>query len=136
MARPTLKSSKHIREALLASEEVAGITRQVFPVLFPLSTGESRVRPPYICFRRIGLDPEPVKGHLPIDACIEQALCCSADYDQSAEMAEAVRGALDGRKLYEGGQAVGWCSLIDAEELWLESNNCFTQSLKFKIKYY
>ena len=61
-----------------------------------------------------------------------ELICCTADYGEGIELAEAVRNALDHITATHDGQRMRSCTLIGAEEDY--QDDAFIQKLIFDIK--
>ena len=129
MGKKTILSAAiAIAEVLKESGEVAAITDRIIPV------GELDITAPYVVFRREHLIERAVKDARGSDQSQIELLCVSNDYEQSLELAEAVRDAIDGCSVEndEGSIKIRSCRMADATEYKLEE--AFVQQLKFIIK--
>lgn len=121
--KTTLSVGADVRRILLADADVAGITRKVFPVII------DKAVLPYVLYRRDSLENVPTKAEAPgLDTAHLQIVCFAASYEQSVQLAEAVRHALDGVR----SGIIRVCALVDSEELW--QDDAYMQQLDFIIK--
>lgn len=127
MASPNsvLSAGKILRAILLEDEGVCAITRKIFPVVLDSATL------PYIFYRRTALLPVPNSNGSADTAQIE-LLCCAESYEQSLELAEAVRAALNGVQGRLDGMTMRSCWLSDSEETL--DGDAFAQSLIFTVR--
>lgn len=99
--------------------------------VFPVVVDNAEL--PYIVYRRALLQQNPVKaGMAGADTVTIEVLCFTKGYSDGVEMAEAVRGALDGRQYSTEDLAMRSCMLTDSEELW--QDDAYVQKLVFSIK--
>lgn len=115
-----------IRALLLADENVVSVTRRVFPVWTDKATL------PYIVYYREKLAASPVKGGVSSVTARVSLECLAADYDEAVALAEAVRGALDGKAAEEAGLRLRSCVWVDAEEGWRD--DAYVQRLVFEVR--
>lgn len=119
-----------IREILLESPEVAGITTKIYPVVADVAIM------PYIVYRRTGFTQTAHKSPAPqkADTIQIEVNCYAAGYAGSVELAEAVRTALDGIQATsaDGSLRMRSCILEDGDED-IEGDACL-QRLLFTIK--
>lgn len=87
---------------------------------------------PYIVYRRAQLEQEPVKGRRGADTVGIEVLCYTQHYTEGVELAEAVRGALDGAQGEIDGLVMRSCYLADSEEAW--QDDAYVQQLMFNVK--
>lgn len=128
MGKTILSAPIAISRALESSAEVTAITRTILPV------GDLDIATPYIVFRREKLVEKPVKGVRGSDETVIELLCVSNDYEQSLELAEAVRDCLDGSSVdaTEDTVRLRSCYLVDATEY--REGNGYVQHLKFTVR--
>lgn len=129
MATKTILSAPMvIAEVLTESPEVSAITTRIIPV------GELDIESPYVVFRREKLKERPVKGTRGPDTAQIELLCASNDHEQSLELAEAVREALDGSEVTSDRHNLRLreCYLVDATEY--REGDAYVQQLKFITK--
>ncbi len=122
----SLSVGKIIRKILTEDEDIkAAAVAKVFPVV------TDKAILPYIAYRRISHDPNLWKvgnadtTHVEVDVFAK-------DYESSIKIAEAVRGALDGRKAELNGLCMRSCFFADGEEGY--QDDAFIQKLIFTIK--
>lgn len=125
--KSSLSAGAVIRAILLEDKTVASRVGKVYPIV------ADSAELPYIVYRRAALEPTPSKSGMPVSDHIEMELqCCTADYGEGVELAEAVRMALDHVSAEHDGQRMRACTLIGAEEDYQE--DAFIQKLTFDIK--
>lgn len=91
VSKTSLSVGALIREILLADTEVSARCSRIFPV----ATDQAIL--PYILYRRTSMEPYPQKSGQPnADSTAVEVLCFTEKYGNGVELAEAVRGALDG----------------------------------------
>ncbi len=118
-----------IRELLASSEEVKTLCGRIFPV-----ASDEEETLPYIVYRRAGLDPEAVKTGRPADTAFFEVWVYAATYSASLEIAEAVRGALDGFRGMCSGLPVRCLALTDAADEGRAMGDAMVQKLTLEIK--
>ncbi len=126
VAKTSLSAGEIIRAILIEDAEVTKRTKKIFPV----NTDKAEL--PYIIYRRAGLVQAQQKTRLPYDEVRIEMICCTAKYGDGVELAEAVRGALEGRKYTHKGLTMSSCYLADSEES--NSDDAFLQTLVFNVK--
>lgn len=125
--KSSLSVGEIIRELLLSSEDVAAITRHIFPVMIQTSA-----ELPYIVYSRTGLNARSVKEHRSSDEVEVEVACYTGRYDEGIRLAEAVRAAIDGCQAEYGDLFMSKCILTSASEGY--SADAFVQYLVFNIK--
>lgn len=123
--KTSLSAGEIIREVLIGDEEVKRRANKVFPVV------EDKAILPYVTYRRMRLDQTPMKSG-GADTIGIEVLCFTARYTEGVELAEAVRGALDGKQAEIDGLRMRSCYLFDSEESW--QNDAYVQQLIFQVK--
>ena len=129
VSKTSLSVGALIREILLADTEVSARCSRIFPV----ATDQAIL--PYILYRRTSMEPYPQKSGQPnADSTAVEVLCFTEKYGSGVELAEAVRGALDGIRATsgDGTQYMRSCVLMDSEEGW--QDDAYVQQLVFSIK--
>lgn len=126
VGKTSLSAGEIIRGILINDAEVAARTNKVFPVV------EDSAELPYIVYRRTQLEQDPVKGRRGADTVGIEVLCYTAHYTEGVELAEAVRGALDGVQGETDGLVMRSCYLADSEEGW--QDDAYVQQLVFNVK--
>ena len=122
----TILSAGEIIASLLRNDtEVRKRAKKVFPIL------SEKALLPYIAYHRNSLEVNPVKGPS-ADTAFIQIDCFAAKYEESVELAEAVRAALDNQTPEQSGMRMRCCYLSDASED--RDADAFIQSLTFTIK--
>ncbi len=127
MAKTSLSAGAIIRNILVNDESVMAIANKVFPVVVDNATL------PYVAYRRSRLEHNPSKAGSPgADAVHIDVNCYASTYQESIELAEAVRSALD----YANGETedicMRGCRLSDASETY--EDDAFVQSLIFEVR--
>ena len=124
--KSSLSAGEIIRAILIADSEVAARAKKVFPVV------EDSAELPYIVYRRTQLEQEPTKAGRGADTVGIEILCYTQHYTEGVELAEAVRGALDGVQGESDGLVMRSCYLADSEEAW--QDDAYVQQLVFNVK--
>ncbi|MCI1778786.1 MAG: DUF3168 domain-containing protein [Bacteroidales bacterium] len=125
--KTSLSAGEIIRDLLANDPEVAARTKKVFPVVI------DKAELPYILYRRTQLDPAVVKKGSSADTVGIEVICYTAGYTEGVELAEAVRGALDGvQATTDDGLVMRSCYLADSEEAW--QDDAYLQQLVFNVK--
>lgn len=122
----SLSAGLIINDILSSDETVASIATDVFPIV----SDEAKL--PYVSYRRINYDQDPVKSNYGSDTIQVEVNCYAEKYAQSVELAEAVRAALDGVQKSVDDVMMRSCFLSSSSEDW--ENDAFVQSLVFTIK--
>ena len=112
VSKSSLSAGEIIRAILIEDSEVMARAKKVFPVV------EDSAELPYIVYRRTQPVQTPVTGQ--------------AGYTEGVELAEAVRGALDGAQGAQDGLVMRSCYLEDSEEAW--QDDAYVQQLVFNVK--
>ena len=86
----------------------------------------------YIVYRRTQLEQDPTKGRRGADTVGIEILCYTKGYTEGVELAEAVRGALDGVQGESDGLVMRSCYLADSEDAW--QDDAYVQQLVFNVK--
>lgn len=123
----TLSVGRIIAAILQEDVELTESVTSIFPVL-----AEQEAILPYIYYRRIAIDPIPVKNSLSADTVTVEVSCCAADYEESTKLAERVRRLLDHKQAMIPGLSMRSCTLTGGEELW--ADDAYIQRLIFTIK--
>ena len=124
--RTSLSAGEIIRAMLIEDSEVAGRVTKIFPVV------EDKAELPYIVYRRTQLEQVPTKAGRGADTVGIEILCYTKGYTEGVELAEAVRGALDGAQGESDGLVMRSCYLSDSEEAW--QDDAYVQQLVFNVK--
>lgn len=124
--RTSLSAGEIIRAILIEDSEVMARANKVFPVV------EDSAELPYIVYRRTQLEQDPTKGRRGADTVGIEILCYTKGYTEGVELAEAVRGALDGAQGESDGLIMRSCYLADSEEAW--QDDAYVQQLVFNVK--
>ena len=126
VSKTSLSAGEIIHAILTADSEVMARATKVFPVV------EDKAELPYIVYRRTQLEQVPTKAGRGADTVGIEILCYSAGYTEGVELAEAVRGALDGAQGESDGLTMRSCYLSDSEEAW--QDDAYVQQLVFNVK--
>lgn len=126
VSKTSLSAGEIIRAMLIEDSEVMARANKVFPV------GEDSAELPYIVYRRTQLEQDPTKGRRGADTVGIEILCYTKDYTEGVELAEAVRGVLDGAQGESDGLVMRSCYLADSEEAW--QDDAYVQQLVFNVK--
>ena len=124
--KTSLSAGEIIRSILISDAEVMARAHKIYPVI--VDSAEL----PYIVYRRTQLEQDPVKGRRGADTVGIEVLCYTAHYTEGVELAEAVRGALDGLQGETNGLVMRGCYLSDSEEAW--QDDAYVQQLLFNVK--
>lgn len=126
VSKSSLSAGEIIRAMLIEDSEVMARANKVFPVV------EDSAELPYIVYRRTQLEQDPTKGRRGADTVGIEILCYTKGYTEGVELAEAVRGALDGAQGESDGLVMRSCYLADSEEAW--QDDAYVQQLVFNVK--
>lgn len=127
MARTSLSAGIIIRDILTKDTTVTELATKVFPVVTDTALT------PYVAYRRSRLEHNPTKAGQPgADTVQVDVNCYAATYEESVDLAEAVRAALDYAKGAKDGLAMRSCTLADAEETY--EDDAFVQRLTFRVQ--
>lgn len=126
VSKSSLSAGEIIRAILIEDSEVMARANKVFPVV------EDSAELPYIVYRRTQLEQDPTKGRRGADTVGIEILCYTKGYTEGVELAEAVRGALDGAQGESAGLVMRSCYLSDSEEAW--QDDAYVQQLVFNVK--
>lgn len=126
VSKTSLSAGEIIRSILISDSEVSARVKKVFPVV------EDSAELPYIVYRRAQLEQTPVKSGRGADTVGIEILCYTEHYTEGVELAEAVRGALDGKQGEVNGLVMRGCYLSDSEEAW--QDDAYVQQLMFNVK--
>ncbi|WP_294610880.1 DUF3168 domain-containing protein [uncultured Bacteroides sp.] len=126
VSKSSLSAGEIIRAILMADSEVVARSKKVFPVV------EDSAELPYIVYRRTQLEQVPTKAGRGADTVGIEVLCYTEHYTEGVELAEAVRGALDGAQGESDGLVMRSCYLADSEEAW--QDDAYVQQLVFNVK--
>lgn len=126
VSKSSLSAGEIIHALLIADSEVMARAKKVFPVV------AEKADLPYILYRRTQLEQDPTKGKRGADTVGIEVLCYTEAYTPGVELAEAVRGVLDGAQGESDGIVMRSCCLVDSEEAW--QDDAYVQQLVFKVK--
>lgn len=126
VSKSSLSAGEIIHALLIADSEVMTRAKKVFPVV------AEKADLPYILYRRTQLEQDPTKGKRGADTVGIEVLCYTEGYTPGVELAEAVRGVLDGAQGESDGIVMRSCYLVDSEEAW--QDDAYVQQLVFKVK--
>lgn len=78
---------------LIKDETLLSKVTKIYPVI------ADKADLPYIVYRRVAFDQEPIKNRrFGADTIKMQIMCCTKKYNESTELAEYVRRVLDGQQ--------------------------------------
>jgi hypothetical protein len=127
MAKTSLSAGAIIRDILINDADVMAIAKKVFPVV------TDKAELPYVAYRRSRLEHNTTKAKNPgADTVQIDINCYAATYQESVELAEAVRAALDYSQGEKDGLVMRSCTLADGEEIY--ENDAFVQCLTFRVQ--
>ena len=127
MAKTSLSAGAIIRDILVHDADVMAIAKKVFPVV------TDKAELPYVAYRRSRLEHNTTKAKNPgADTVQIDINCYAATYQESVELAEAVRAALDYSQGEKDGLVMRSCTLADGEEIY--ENDAFVQCLTFRVQ--
>ena len=126
VSKTSLSAGEIIRSILISDSEVSARVKKIFPVV------EDSAELPYIVYRRAQLEQTTVKSGRGADTVGMEILCYTEHYTDGVELAESVRGALDGAQGEVNGLVMRSCYLADSEESW--QDDAYIQQLMFNIK--
>lgn len=124
--KTSLSAGELLRAVLIEDAEVSQRVNSIFPVV------KDTAELPYIVYRRIRLEQQPVKPRGGADTIGVEILCYTAKYTEGVELAEAVRSALDNRCAESSDLNMRSCYLLESEEDW--ENDAYIQTLVFNVK--
>jgi hypothetical protein len=108
------------------------ITNKVSTNIYPL-IADVNTTFPFIIYKRTSINPSYTKDEFSgIDEDNVEIIIASNKYDESVEVAELVRTALEGKKGMQGTINIKNIRLIGADEDYIEDT--FIQCLQYKIK--
>ena len=127
MAKTSLSAGAIIRDILINDADVMAIAKKVFPVV------TDKAELPYVAYRRSRLEHNTTKAKNPgADTVQIDINCYAATYQESVELAEAVRAALGYSHGEKDGLVMRSCTLADGEEIY--ENDAFVQCLTFRVQ--
>lgn len=123
-----LSGGRALRRLLLDSPEVTAITKRIFPVVSSVEE-----KNPYMVYRRIELDRDPVKKNMSADTAFFSLWIFADTYEESLDLAEAAYSCLDGFRGEAEGVYIGRLWLEDASEDAVSEDGTMVQQLVFGI---
>lgn len=127
MAKTSLSAGVIIRDILINDTDVMAIAKKVFPVVV------DNAQLPYVAYRRSRLEHNATKAKQPgADTAQIDVNCYAATYEDSIELAEAVRSALDYAQREKDGLVMRSCICVDGEEFY--EDDAYVQGLTFKVQ--
>lgn len=128
MGKTSLSAGDIIYRILKDDSDIDGMVTAIYPVVEPVEAVC-----PYIAYRRTDLDANPQKAGQPGADTVQIAVNCYAlDYEDSVDLAEMVREALDYRTYLLGDLRMRSCYLSSSSENI--QGDAFVQELIFTIK--
>lgn len=135
MQKSSLSAGEIIGKLLSENQEVVDRARRLYPVV----ADEEAVKP-YIVFRRASMEMTPHKQPLGAETVNVEVQCYADTYEDSVDLAEAVKLALDHRtctvEYLDGDETkvltMRSCTLINSSETW--ENDAYAQGLLFNVK--
>lgn len=112
--------------ALLANDEAVS---QTVTKIFPVLVKDADL--PYVAYRCLRMDSQPVKNGRASEASFVEVLCVSEGYGEGVRLAESVRAALDGQRARVPGMAMRSCLFVDREEAY---DDAYIQRLIFQVR--
>ena len=122
-------SAGYIIADMLSNDETLqglGIT-DVFPIV-----SERDANLPYISYQRTSMSQQGVKTGMGADTAQITVTCFAAEYEESLEIAEAVRAALDGKQAANEDMRMRSCFMDGSSENW--ADDAYIQELVFNVK--
>lgn len=143
MEKTSLSAGNVIYKILAGNEAVTGKATKVFPV-----AADNAILP-YVAYRRSRMEqtaekgranpypaspdsPYQSRGRVGADTVYVEVNCYGATYAESVELAEAVRGALDGARYESDGLVMRCCMLSESQEYY--EDDAYVQELVFKVR--
>ena len=125
--KTSLSVGEIIYDILTNDAEVSSRVTKIFPVV------ADKANLPYIAYRRSRTEHDPTKAKNPgADTAQIDLLCCTADYADGVELAEAARAALDYQQAELDGLIMRSCTFAGGEEYY--DSDAYVQELSFSIK--
>lgn len=87
---------------------------------------------PYISYQRTGMSQQGVKTGMGADTAQITVTCYATEYEESLEIAEAVRAALDGKQATYEDMRMRSCIMDGSSEGW--ADDAYIQELVFNVK--
>lgn len=97
--------------------------------IFPVAVDEAKL--PYIVYKRIKGEYEPVKAGAGADASNVEVLCCAEDYDGAVDLAEGVNLLLNGRSGIFNGIRIRSCRYMDSDDFF--EDDAYVVRIIFKV---
>lgn len=127
MKKTSLSAGNVIYKILAGNEAVTGKATKIFPV-----AADNAILP-YVAYRRSRMEQLAEKtGLRGADTVYVEVNCYGATYAESVELAESVRGALDGACYESDGLTMRGCMLSESQEYY--EDDAFVQELVFKVR--
>lgn len=115
---------------LNSDAKLSKLVSKIFPIVVNTATL------PYIAYRRASIQRQPVKGGGGADSVSMEVDCYASSYADSVDLAELVRGLLDGMQAAKatstGNLVLRSCTLVDGSESY--EGDAFCQTLIFEMK--
>lgn len=126
----SLSVAEHINKKLSARKDLTDI---VGDRLFPVAVKEN-VELPFVVYERESVVPNGTKDGTDGDTVTENVFVFAETYKQSVEIAELVRGTLDGSTGSYSGFEIDECVFTDAAETY--EDGVYVQQLVFNLTTY
>lgn len=125
-SKTSISAGLALAKILWEDQAVSGRVTRIFPVA--IDSAEL----PFIVFRTVGLEQEAVKSGAGADTAQVEVMCCAEGYEEAVELAEAVRGSLDGVSYSDEEIRMRGCRLSDHDEFW--EGDAYVERLVFDIR--
>lgn len=127
MQKTSISIGEAVNDLLTSDRALVSAVTKIFPVV------TDKAELPYIAYRRARTEQVSVKGYRTgAETVAVQVNCYAASYEQSINIAEAVRQILDGIQYDKDGIVVRSSLMSGSEEAW--ENDAFVQKLTFELK--
>lgn len=135
MQKTSLSAGDIIGQMLSEDPEVLSRAKRLWPVV----ADEEAIKP-YIIYRRSSMEMQPQKNVMGAETVNVEVQCYADTYEDSVELAEAVKRCLDHQQCtieYQDGEetktlTMRSCTLVNSSETW--EHDAYAQGLLFNIK--
>lgn len=131
--RTSISVGRLVHAILSADTAVSTMTGgHIFP-----SVKEVKVSPPYVCYQRVGTSEAAVKSGQGADSCIVRCDCFGRSYNESVDLAELVRAALetDGYSKDGGGLRARSIIMTDSTDEFTDAGSgIYYEQVTFEMK--